>query len=97
MRRWFAAVAEPNRIAAQVLTTNPMNVSALGWRRDNASRRTIVSSSTPQARPKALVHDLQCGDLDCTDMDIRLSPLLAQPRHESWRGAEFPFRACRSE
>src|SRR5258708_36850616 len=102
MRLWFSAVAEPKRMAAQVFTTSPIKVSTLGLMRDSASQRTMVSSSTPQARPKALVHDLQCGDLDCgdtdcVDIDIRLSPLRAQPRHESWRGAGFPFRACRSE
>src|SRR5437879_11128439 len=102
MRFWFAAVADPNRTAAHVFTTNPMKVSTLGLMRDSASQRTMVSRSTPQARPKALVHDFQCGDLDCgdtdcVDIDIKLSPLRAQPRRESWRGAEFPFRACRSE
>src|SRR3979411_1064317 len=101
MRLWFSAVAEPKRMAAQVFTTSPMKVSTLGLIRDSASQRTMVSRSTPQARPKALVHDFQCGDLDCRafdcrEFDIKLSPLRAQPRHESWTGAEFPFRACRS-
>src|ERR1700716_3344217 len=96
MRFCVSAVAEPKRIAAQVLTTSPMKVSTLGLMRDSASQRTMVSRSTPQARPKALVHDLQCRDLDCVDIDIRPSPLRAQPRHESWTGAGFPFRACHS-
>src|SRR5579863_2360970 len=55
MRFCVPAVAEPNRIAAQVLTTSPMKVSTLGLMRDRASQRTMVLSSTPQARPKALV------------------------------------------
>src|SRR3982074_1719250 len=102
MRFCVSAVAEPKRIAAQVLTTSPMKVSTLGLMRDSASHRTMVSRSTPQARPKALVHDFQCGDLvgegfDSEEADIRLSPLRAQPRRESWTGAEFPFRASRSE
>src|SRR5258708_17132090 len=89
-------------MAAQVFTTSPIKVSTLGLMRDNASQRTMVSRSTPQARPKALVHDLDIHDLAIHDLaiknlDIRLSPLPAQPRHESWTGSEFPFRACRSE
>src|SRR5580704_3010787 len=55
IRFWFEAFAEPNRMAAQVLTTSPINVSTLGLMRESASQRTIVSSRTPQARPKALV------------------------------------------
>src|ERR1700733_6679844 len=55
MRFWLEALAEPNRMAAQVLTTRPMNVSTLGLMRESASQRTMVSSRTPQARPKALV------------------------------------------
>ncbi len=55
MRFWLLALAEPNRIAAQVLTTSPMKVRTLGLMRERASQRTIVSSRTPQARPKALV------------------------------------------
>jgi hypothetical protein len=35
-----------------------MKVSTLGLMRDRASQRTMVASNTPQARPKALVHDL---------------------------------------
>src|ERR1700716_1842703 len=102
MRFCVSAVAEPKRMAAQVFTTSPMKVSTLGLMRDSASQRTIVSRSTPQARPKALVHDLQCADLvgedfDSQDADIKLSPLRAQPRRESWTGAGFPFRASRSE
>jgi hypothetical protein len=45
-----------------VFTTRPMNVSTFGLMRDNASQRTMVSSKTPQARPKALVHDLLDDD-----------------------------------
>src|SRR5579863_3522382 len=63
MRFCVPAVAEPNRIAAQVLTTSPMNVSTLGLMRDRASQRTMVLSSTPQARPKALVQ-LRHPDFD---------------------------------
>src|ERR1700689_4334525 len=55
MRFWFEALAEPNRMAAQVLTTSPIKVRTLGLMRESASQRTIVSSRTPQARPKALV------------------------------------------
>src|SRR5258708_18824013 len=55
MRRCVRAVAEPKRIAAQVLTTSPMKVRTLGLMRERASQRTMVSSRTPQARPKALV------------------------------------------
>src|SRR5579864_3509172 len=58
MRFWLSAVAEPKRIAAQVLTTSPMKVRTLGLMRDRASQRTMVSSSTPQARPKALVQEV---------------------------------------
>src|SRR5258708_3565073 len=38
-----------------VLTTSPRNVRTLGLMRARASHRTMASSSTPQARPKALV------------------------------------------
>src|SRR3954467_7234556 len=55
MRLWFEALAEPNRTAAQVLTSNPMKVRTLGLMRESASQRTMVSSRTPQARPKAEV------------------------------------------
>src|SRR5579863_1079825 len=58
---WVSAVAEPNRYAAQVLTTSPMKVSTLGLIRDSASQRTIVLSRTPQARPKALVQERHTG------------------------------------
>jgi hypothetical protein len=34
-----------------------MNVSTLGLMRESASQRTMVSSKTPHARPKALVQD----------------------------------------
>src|ERR1700689_2743073 len=57
MRFWFEALAEPNRMAAQVLTTSPIKVRTLGLMRESASQRTMVSSRTPQARPKALVQD----------------------------------------
>src|ERR1700752_3419690 len=62
MRFWFAAFADPNRIAAQVLTTSPMKVRTLGLIRESASQRTMVSSRTPQARPKAEVQDALIGD-----------------------------------
>src|SRR3984957_5053442 len=55
MRFWLEALAEPNRMAAQVLTTSPMKVRTLGLMRERASQRTMVSSRPPQARPKALV------------------------------------------
>src|ERR1700680_3506957 len=55
MRFWLEALAEPKRMAAQVLTTNPIKVRTLGLMRERASQRTMVSSRTPQARPKALV------------------------------------------
>src|SRR5450755_54560 len=38
-----------------VFTTRPRKVSTLGLIRARASQRTMASSSTPQARPKALV------------------------------------------
>src|ERR1700741_1021923 len=57
MRFWFEALAEPKRIAAQVFTTSPMKVRTLGLMRESASQRTMVSSRTPQARPKALVQE----------------------------------------
>src|SRR5215469_3123659 len=57
MRFWLLALAEPNRIAAQVLTTSPMNVRTFGLMRESASQRTMVSSNTPQARPKAEVQE----------------------------------------
>src|ERR1700741_1006933 len=57
MRFWLLALAEPNRTAAQVLTTSPMNVRTFGLMRESASQRTIVSSRTPQARPKADVQE----------------------------------------
>src|SRR5947208_11209199 len=57
MRFWLEAFAEPNRIAAQVFTTSPMNVSTLGLMRESASQRTMVSRRTPQARPKADVQE----------------------------------------
>src|ERR1700728_1612472 len=63
MRFWLEALAEPNRMAAQVLTTRPMKVRTLGLMRESASQRTMVSSRTPQTRPKALVQ-LRDGDPD---------------------------------
>src|SRR6266853_4953176 len=41
-----------------VFTTKPRNVSTLGLIRAKASQRTMASSRTPQARPKALVQVL---------------------------------------
>src|SRR5579863_5315516 len=62
MRFWFDAFADPNRIAAHVFTNNPMKVSTLGLMRESASQRTMVSSRTPQARPKVEVQEtLICG------------------------------------
>src|SRR5579864_5535785 len=61
MRFWLEAFAEPNRIAAQVLTSSPMKVRTLGLMRERASQRTMVSSRTPQARPKALVQEALIG------------------------------------
>src|ERR1700721_148482 len=87
MGLWVGALAEPKRIAAQVLTTNPMKVRTLGLMRERASQRTMVSSRTPQARPKARVQLRQWGwglgggaTLDAAavgsdEEDIRLWPL----------------------
>src|SRR4051794_14565353 len=61
MRLWLEALAEPNRTAAQVLTTNPINVRTLGLIRERASQRTMVSRRTPQARPKAEVQETLIG------------------------------------
>src|SRR5579863_498443 len=63
MRFWFEALADPNRIAAQVLTTSPMNVRTLGLIRESASQRTMVSRRTPQARPKAEVQETLISEL----------------------------------
>src|SRR5579859_791106 len=71
MRFWFAALAEPNRIAAQVFTTRPINVSTLGLMRESASQRTMVSSRTPQARPKAEVHEALIGAAPRQAVDLR--------------------------
>src|SRR5215469_7727398 len=57
MRFWLLALAEPNRIAAQVFTSSPMKVRTFGLMRESASQRTMVSSKTPQARPNAEVQD----------------------------------------
>src|SRR5438874_12053582 len=57
MRFWLEALAEPNRIAAQVLTTSAMNVSTLGLMRESGSQRTMVSRKTPQALPNAEVQE----------------------------------------
>src|SRR5579864_8852254 len=63
IRFWLVALADPNKIAAQVLTTSPMKVRTLGLIRESASQRTMVSSRTPRARPKALVQLLGSQDL----------------------------------
>src|SRR5580693_4553939 len=91
-RFWLPAAAEAKRMAAQVLTTSPINVRTLGLMRDSASQRTMVSSSTPQARPKALVHEMceEGADVEVDaevvavvddevagEADIRLPPLSA--------------------
>src|ERR1700727_1364566 len=102
MRFWVSAVAEPKRIAAQVLTTSPMKVSTLGLMRDSASKRTIALRSTPQARPKALVQERHddfgeeglsgdgfAGDAFVVDevaADIRLWPREARHRGPGHRG-----------
>src|SRR5215813_10670977 len=62
MRFWLEALAEPKRIAAQVLTSSPMKVRTLGLIRESASQRTMVSRRTPQARPKAEVQETVIGD-----------------------------------
>jgi hypothetical protein len=54
-------LADPKRIAAQVLTTSPMKVRTLGLMRDRASQRTMVSRRTPQARPKVEVQEALLG------------------------------------
>jgi hypothetical protein len=49
-----------------------MKVRTLGLMRDRASQRTMVASRTPQARPKALVHDLhepECEELDFAGLE----------------------------
>jgi hypothetical protein len=55
------ALAEPKSTAAQVLTNKPMKVRTLGLMRESASQRTMVSSNTPQARPKAEVQEAVIG------------------------------------
>src|SRR5438445_8087372 len=64
MRCWFCAVAYPKKNAAQALTTSPMKVSTLGLILVSASHRTIVRSSTAQARPKALVQVIRIESLN---------------------------------
>src|ERR1035441_6536181 len=61
MRRWCAPFAYPNKTAAWVFTSNPIRVRTFGLMRDSASRRTIESSSTPQARPTPLVQVIRWG------------------------------------
>src|SRR5437764_10084244 len=85
MRFWLLALAEPNRIAAQVLTSSPMNVRTLGLIRERASQRTMVSSRTPQARPKAEVQlmddDSLIGDASApyARTDLRQRRFFAAP------------------
>src|ERR1700690_541210 len=74
MRRWFSALAVANSTAAQVLTSNPMKGRTLGLMGERASQRTMVSSRTPQARPKALVQ-----------LAVIEGPLLAAGRLEPLR------------
>src|SRR5271170_7109522 len=101
MRLWVRAVAEPKRIAAQVLTTSPMKVRTLGLMRESASQRTMVSSSTPQALPKALVQlwfdDLLADELGAGDAVVAIMrpPFRARPRRGWWSGSGSPARACR--
>src|SRR6266853_3101423 len=110
MRLWLAALAEPKRMAAQVLTTSPMKVRTLGLMRERASQRTMVSSRTPQARPKALVHDLaddRLTDGVVDDAAIRLWPRhlplgsvrfrSTQHRREWCGGSESPSPVCHWE
>jgi hypothetical protein len=50
-----------------------MKVRTLGLMRDRASQRTMVARRTPQARPKALVHDLhepECPELDFAGVEV---------------------------
>src|ERR1700736_3662403 len=58
MRAWLSALAYPKRNAAIMFTTRPMKVRTFGLTRARASRWTMASSRTPQARPKALVQVL---------------------------------------
>src|SRR5579863_3147632 len=100
MRFWFDAFADPNRIAAHVFTNNPMKVSTLGLMRESASQRTMVSSNTPQARPKALVQlwedQLIFGDLfGDAGSAIRRPPFRSWLRREWYSGSGFRVRACR--
>src|ERR1035438_815613 len=55
MRPWLSPLAYPNRNAAYVLTTNPIRVRTFGLMWERASRRTMASSRTPQARPTPFV------------------------------------------
>src|SRR6202011_4202803 len=87
MRFWLVALAEPKRMAAQVFTTSPMKVSTLGLMRERASQRTMVASSTPQARPKALVHDL--ADDPLTDGVVDDAAIRLWPRHLPFGSVRF--------
>src|SRR3954447_15630069 len=82
MRFWSPALAEPNRIAAQVLTTSPMNVRTLGLMRERASQRTMVSRRTPQARPKAEVQEWL--------IENALKPAISPRRSQRYTG-EIPL------
>src|ERR1035438_7763589 len=61
MRRWLSPLAYPNKNAAYELTTRPMSVRTLGLMCERASRWTMASSRTPQARPTPLVQLIVCG------------------------------------
>src|ERR1700676_2374221 len=97
MRFWLEALAEPKRMAAQVLTTSPMKVRTLGLMRERASQRTMVSSRTPQARPKALVQEGLTGvprQRGAGDPSLRLKSGSARDDAASlWLGAS---RLCDS-
>src|SRR5882724_11468046 len=86
MRFWLLALAEPKRMAAQVLTTSPMKVRTLGLMRERASQRTMVSRRTPQARPKAEVQDgaiYACSWTERVRGRSFASPRFARPQLEA--------------
>ena len=73
--------------------------------RDSASRRTMASSKTPQARPTPLVQVI-CAPLTtlagplsfASGRSRRLLSILRHRRDRAWsRASGFPFRGCRPE
>src|SRR5438270_13568651 len=54
--QWSSPLAYPNKSAATVLMTRPMNVSTFGEIFVSARPRTIAYNSTLLAFPNALVH-----------------------------------------